>query len=78
MQAPIEIVDYDPLWPQRFTDERAELLCVQWMTISPICERLLRPLWRTAAYCREHSAASGWGGTGGDVGVDTGAITSYR
>ena len=33
MQAPIEIVDYDPLWPQRFTDERAELLHVigQWL-----------------------------------------------
>ncbi len=26
----------------------------------------------------DNSAASGWGGTGGDVGVDTGAITSYR
>lgn len=28
MPAPVEIVDYDPLWPQKFAEERAQLLGV--------------------------------------------------
>jgi hypothetical protein len=43
-------------------DERAELLCVQWMTISPIWARLRVPLRRTALYCREQAASIGCAG----------------